>query len=225
MHLANNPPQFIVDGKLAEYQLARITARVAFGHIDANGEFTIYGQGKMTVGLKKGSIGCFLATRRGGRFACVPPHSITLADIGIDAGKFRHKGNKVWGARAFISVSGYGAYVFAEISPDQRVAVGTNLDSYKAIQPTTSAAATSPGGAADVALSGYTHYTTTVPSSFPAVPQLYIAEGITDSNKSALLDLRLTGPGNQPVTPTLVYTDVANSLRVWSVAAPQAGTR
>jgi hypothetical protein len=121
-----------------EYQVARQIVDLSFG-LDRNREFTMFGSMRSELGLRKGSLVNWCVPFVG--CATVPPFDFTVAAVQYDAGKYRDRrdgqGNRVvWGGRAQFTVFATRAYAFLRLAPTPvNIAVGTDLDDYRAVAP------------------------------------------------------------------------------------------
>ena len=172
---------------------------IAFGKDTAN-EFTFYGKAKISLVVPRGTF-------VNKRWLKIPRKDWSLGYVQLDAGKFRHKGSKVWGGRLSGKLLGFSYFVFAKFSPGLGIDVGTRMSEYEPIRPAyrpeiTGLKPTDEVFEVDVA------YPTT---------ELTIAEGITDTNQATPQELVVLSPNGVPFTQELIYIEDDNSQRIYTI--------
>ncbi len=174
---------------------------IAFGK-DAANEFTFYGRASIELKIPRGT---FVNTR----FLKIPRNDHSLGRVMVDAGKFYHNNNKVWGGRLSSSIFGFNYYIFAKFSPGLGIDVGTRMSAYQPIRPVLKNA--------DPALvaSGNALYEINVSNQ---TTQLTFAEAAPIGTALPASALLITGPNNVQFVQTLAFIEDDRQQRVYTVA-------
>jgi hypothetical protein len=199
------PSSFELRG-LYERQIARASIEIFFGK-DSDGEFTFYGNFTQEIGIRKGSIACF-DTVIVGR-VCVPPFDFTLARRALEAGKFYHDNQKMWGARGQATAFGFDFFIFLEIAPDLNLDVGTNLDVYRPV-PVASVMANNSHIAS---VAGRRRFDVNVSEQ---AQRLTIAEVLAPANRTTPQPLIMHQPDGKTVNLTLAYEANDKTFRTYT---------
>ena len=172
---------------------------IAFGKDTAN-EFTFYGRATIKIVIKKGQF-------VNKWYLKIPPKDWSLGYVQLDAGKFRHKGSKVWGGRLSGKLLGISYFVFAKFSPGLGIDIGTRLSEYEPIRP-----AYRP----EIAGLKPTDEVFEVDVAYPTT-ELTVGEGITISNRTAPQELVVLSPNGVPFTQDMIYIEDDNSQRIYTI--------
>lgn len=200
-----------------EYQVARQIVNLSFG-MDSQRQFTMFGSMRGELGLKKGSLINWCVPF----VPCVtvPPFDFTLASVTYDAGKFQDRRSStvrtVWGGRTQFTVFGNRAYAFLRLAPSpQKIFVGTDLDDYRAVRPTTAAAGVTAVDAPDYIDAGGSHTFQITRSA----ELLVFAEVITPTNMGLPPQpLQVTSPKGEQFTLQPFFTAESKTWHLYSLA-------